>query len=185
MDGNTSRPPTHHVWSHYDSNRTEGRVDLADNERSPYKAGKTQAGVRRFQTLVPVMHTSRVYSTRYSTSRVFFCLEIASVYSCRTREYAPTPRLIFQFGTVFEAPRHASWLLASLPPSPMSLDSPRARLAASCASLVGGIKKSAKSAESSDCSSTCGRKGGPQHNKSKRHAVIYDGQSERPKGTAG
>jgi hypothetical protein len=36
------------------------------------------------------------------------------------------PRLIFQFGALFEAPRHASWLLASSPPTAtrLVLDSP-------------------------------------------------------------
>jgi hypothetical protein len=79
-----------------------------------------------------VMHTSRVSSTRYSASRVFFCLEIASLYSSSTRVYSSVPGTHFAF---WPCVRHHSWLLratrefATLPDSP-------ARLAASCASLA-------------------------------------------------
>jgi hypothetical protein len=82
-----------------------------------------------------VMHTSRVSSPRYSASRVFFCLETASLYSSPTRLTRLLPQLIFHCATVFYATRRHSPLLASGPHSPMTLDSPRARLAASCASL--------------------------------------------------
>jgi hypothetical protein len=87
------------------------------------------------------MHTSRVYSSRYWTSRVFFFASQSPRSTRALLEYTRLlPRLISQFGTVFEPPRHASWLLASSPPSQMRLDSPRARLAASCASLRGASR---------------------------------------------
>jgi hypothetical protein len=82
-----------------------------------------------------VMHTSPVYSPRYSASRVFFCLETASPYSSPTRLTRLLPQLIFHCATVFYAPRRHSRLLARRPQSPTTLDSPRARHAASCASL--------------------------------------------------
>jgi hypothetical protein len=82
------------------------------------------------------MHTSRVSSPRYSASRVFFCLETASHYSSPTRLTRLLPQLIFHCATVFYAPRRHSRLLARRPHSPTTLDSPRARLAASCASLA-------------------------------------------------
>jgi hypothetical protein len=82
-----------------------------------------------------VMHTSRVSSPRYSASRVFFCLETASLYSSPTRLTRLLPQLIFHCATVFYAPRRHSRLLARRTHSPTTLDSPRARLAASCASL--------------------------------------------------
>jgi hypothetical protein len=85
---------------------------------------------------LPVMHTSRVSSPRYSASRVFFCLETASLYSSPTRLTRLLPQLIFHCATVFYAPRRHSRLLARRPHSPTTLDSPRARLAASCASLL-------------------------------------------------
>jgi hypothetical protein len=84
-----------------------------------------------------VMHTSRVSSARYSASRVFFCLETASLYSSPTRFTRVLTQLIFHCATVFYAPRRHSRLLARRPHSPTTLDSPRARLAASCASLAG------------------------------------------------
>jgi hypothetical protein len=37
------------------------------------------------------MHTSRVSSPRHSASRLFFCLEPASLYSSPTRLHSPTP----------------------------------------------------------------------------------------------
>jgi hypothetical protein len=83
-----------------------------------------------------VMHTSRVSSPRYSASRVFFCLETASLYLSPTRLTRLLPQLIFHCATVFYAPRRHSRLLARRPHSPTTLDSARARLAASCASLV-------------------------------------------------
>jgi hypothetical protein len=82
------------------------------------------------------MHTSRVSSPRYSASRVFFCLETASLYSSPTRLTRLLAQLIFHCATVFYAPRCHSRLLARRPHSPTTLDSPRARLAASCASLA-------------------------------------------------
>jgi hypothetical protein len=84
---------------------------------------------------ITVMHTSRVSSPRYSASRVSFCLETASLYSSPTRLTRLLPQLIFHCATVFYAPRRHSRLLARQPHSPTTLDSPRARLAASCASL--------------------------------------------------
>jgi hypothetical protein len=84
----------------------------------------------------PVMHTSRVSSPRYSASRVFFCPETASLYSSPTRLTRLLPQLIFHCATVFYAPRRHSRLPARQPHSPTTLDSPRARLAASCASLM-------------------------------------------------
>jgi hypothetical protein len=47
------------------------------------------------ERLHTVMHTSRVSSTRYSASRVVFCLKIASLYSSRTRLYSPLPATHF------------------------------------------------------------------------------------------
>jgi hypothetical protein len=88
------------------------------------------------------MHTSRVSSPRYSASRVVFCLETASLYSSPTRLTRLLPQLIFHCATVFYAPRRHSRLLARRPHSPTTLDSPRARLAASCASLSGGGSRS-------------------------------------------
>jgi hypothetical protein len=82
-----------------------------------------------------VMHTSRVSSSRHSASRGFFCLETASLYSSPTRLTRLLPQLIFHCATVFYAPRRHARLLARPPHSPTTLDSPRARLAASCASL--------------------------------------------------
>jgi hypothetical protein len=38
-----------------------------------------------------MMHTCRVSSPRHSASRVFFCLETASLYSSPTRLHSPTP----------------------------------------------------------------------------------------------
>jgi hypothetical protein len=72
-----------------------------------------------------VMHTSRVSSPRYSASRVFFCLETASLYSSPTRLTRLLPQLIFHCATVFYAPRRHSRLLARRPHSPTTLDSPR------------------------------------------------------------
>jgi hypothetical protein len=83
----------------------------------------------------PVMHTSRVSSPGYSASRGFVCLETASLYSSPTRSTRLLPQLIFHCATVFYAPRRQSRVLARRPHSPTTLDSPRARLAASCASL--------------------------------------------------
>jgi hypothetical protein len=82
------------------------------------------------------MHTSRVSSPRFSASRVFVYLETASLYSSPTRLTRLLPQLIFHCATVFYAPRRHSRLLARRPHPPTTLDSPRARLAASCISLA-------------------------------------------------
>jgi hypothetical protein len=68
-----------------------------------------------------VMHTSRVSSSRYSASRVFFCLETASLYSSPTRLHSPTPLAHFPLCHLFL--RHSTPLAstregAALPDDP-------------------------------------------------------------------
>jgi hypothetical protein len=62
-------------------------------------------------------------------------LALPEPYSSPTRLTRLLPQLMFHCATVFYAPRRHSRLLARRPHSPTTLDSPRARLAASCASL--------------------------------------------------
>jgi hypothetical protein len=63
------------------------------------------------RNLNPVMHTSRVSSPRHSTSRVFFCLETASLHSSRTRLHSPTP--LTHFALCHRSLRHSTPLAAT------------------------------------------------------------------------
>jgi hypothetical protein len=108
----------------------------------PSSPGRTQIEMNQLEWCLlhyspdPVMNTSRVSSPRYSASRVFFCIETASLYSSPTRLHSPTPPTHFPLCHRFL--RHSMTLASTREGAalPTTLDSPRARLAHSCASLT-------------------------------------------------